>query len=210
MARATPPAHPPAHPPEELPRILLWRWRRNPLRRRTDLAQAWIAVGLFLTVLAATPVAMFLLGDTAYRHHKETARRQAATRYDTPAVLVHDVPRHPEPGSYEAKKTLYPATVRFTDPTGTSRTAKTDVAPALTAGSTVRVWVNADGKITDPPLTMEQVRNRAMGWALLAAMAVPVLGAAVHGYAHRRLERHHLAQWDAAWADIAPRWTTSR
>ncbi|MEU0210453.1 hypothetical protein ABZ235_11750 [Streptomyces canus] len=51
MARATPPAH----PPEELPRLRLWRWRRNPLRRRTDLAQAWIAVGLFVVVTAATP-----------------------------------------------------------------------------------------------------------------------------------------------------------
>jgi hypothetical protein len=57
---------------------------------------------------------------------------------------------------------------------------------------------------------MEQVRSRAMGCALLAALAVPVLGAAVHGYANRRLERHRLAQWDAAWAEIAPRWTTSR
>lgn len=51
MARATPPAG----LPEELPRLRLWRWRRNPLRRRTDLAQAWIAVGLFLVVAAATP-----------------------------------------------------------------------------------------------------------------------------------------------------------
>ncbi|MDI5913063.1 MULTISPECIES: hypothetical protein [Streptomyces] len=206
MARATPPAR----PPEELPRLWLWRWRRNPLRRRTDLAQAWIAVGLFLVVAAATPVAVFLTGTTAYRHHKEIARHQAITRYDTPAVLLHDAPRHPEPGSYEARKTLYPATVRFTDPAGTPRTAETDVAPALTAGSTVRVWVNADGKITDPPLTMEQVRSRAMGCALLAALAVPVLGAALHGYANRRLERHRLTQWDAAWAEIAPRWTTSR
>ncbi|MFE6828410.1 hypothetical protein [Streptomyces sp. NPDC057690] len=206
MARAAPPAR----PPEELPHIMLWRWRRNPLRRRTDLAQAWIAVGLFLAVLPATPAAMFLIGDVAYRHHKETARHQAATRHHTPAVLVHDVPRHPEPGSHEAKKTLYPATVRFTDSQGHPRTATADVEPAQTAGSTVHVWVNPDGKITDPPLTNEQVRNRTMVHAVLAALAVPLLGAAAYDYANRRLERHNLAQWDAAWADIAPRWTTSR
>ena len=175
--------NPPAHPPEELPHTLLWRWRRNPLRRRTDLAQGLIAVGLFLAVLAATPAAMFLIGDTAYRHHKETARHQAATWPHTPAVLVHDAPRHPEPGSYEAKKTLYPATVRFTDPHGHTRTAKTDVEPALAAGSTVHVWVNDEGKITDPPLTTEQVRNRTMVYAVLAALAVPLLGAAAYSYA---------------------------
>lgn len=206
MVRGTPPAH----PPEEPPRVLLWRLRRNPLRRRTDLIHAWITVGLFLAVLAALPAAVFWAGDTAYRHHTATARHQKATWQHTPAVLVHDAPRHPEPGSYEAKKTLYPATVRFTDPHGRARTAKTDVAPALSAGSVVRVWVNAEGKITGPPLTTEQIRDRAIGTALLAAMAVPLLGAAAYGYAHRRLERHNLAQWDTAWAETAPRWTTSR
>ncbi|MFE1834500.1 Rv1733c family protein [Streptomyces sviceus] len=206
MARAVPPAD----PPEEFPRVLLWRWRRNPLRRRTDLAQGWIGVGLLLAVLAATPCAMILVGDTAYRHYKETARHQSATRHDTSAVLVHDAPRHPEPGSDEAKKALYPVTVRFTDPHGRSRTAKTDVVPALTAGSTIRVWVDAEGKLTDPPLTTRQVRDSAIGCAVLAAMAVPILGTAAYSYARRRLERHNLAQWDTAWERVAPRWTTSR
>ncbi|NUP24377.1 MAG: hypothetical protein HOZ81_51650, partial [Streptomyces sp.] len=182
----------------------------NPLRRRTDLAQGWIAAALLVAVLATTPVAMFLVGDTAYRHHLETARHQAATRHHTPAVLVRDAPRHPEPGSDEAKKALYPASVRFTDPHGHTRTAKADVEPALPAGSTVRVWVDDESKITDPPMTMTQVRNHAMGYAVLAAMAVPLLGAAAYGYASRRLERHNLARWDAAWADVALRWTTAR
>ncbi|MFI9830940.1 hypothetical protein ACIHIX_25040 [Streptomyces sp. NPDC051913] len=206
MARATPPAP----PVEEPPRVLLWRWRRNPLRRRTDLAQGWIAAALLVAVLATTPVAMFLVGDAAYRHYLETARHQAATRHHTPAILVRDAPRHPEPGSDEAKKALYPASVRFTDPHGHTRTAKADVEPALPAGSTVRVWVDNESKITDPPMTMTQVRDHVMGYAVLAAMAVPLLGAAAYGYASRRLERHNLARWDAAWADVARRWTASR
>jgi hypothetical protein len=202
-------AVPPADPPDELPRVLLWRWRRNPLRRRTDLAQAWIAVGLFLAVLAATPSATFLVGDTAYRHYKETARHQSATRHDTSAVLVRDAPRHPEPGSDEAKKALYPVTVRFTNTHGRSRTATTDAVPGLAAGSVIRVWVDAEGKIADAPLTSRQVRDGAIGCAVLAAMAVPLLGTAAYAYARRRLERHNLAQWDSAWARVAPRWTAS-
>ncbi|MFI0508262.1 hypothetical protein ACH3Y9_05615 [Streptomyces sp. WSLK1-5] len=205
MTRGTPPAH----PPEEPPRVPLWRWRRNPLRRRTDLAHAWISLGLLLTVLAALPAAVLWAGNTAHRHHTATAQKQKASWHHTSAVLVHDAPRHPEPGSHEAKRTLYPATVRFTDAQGQTRTAKTDVEPALTAGSTVRVWVNAEGQITDPPLTTEQIRHRAIGWAILAAMAVPLLGAAAYGYAHRRLERHNLARWDTAWEETAVRWTTS-
>lgn len=206
MARATPPSH----PPEELPRVLLWRWRRNPLRRRTDLVQAWIALGLTLAVLAATPAAMVLAGTTAHRHHTETARHQAATRHHTSAVLVRDAPRHPEPGSEEAKKTLYAVPVRFTAPDGQTVTAKTEVEPALAVGSTVRIWVDAEGRITDPPMSTEEARHRAMGWAVLAAMAVPLLGTAAYGYAGRRLQRHNLARWEAAWAETAPRWTASR
>ncbi|WP_329296505.1 hypothetical protein [Streptomyces pseudovenezuelae] len=206
MTRGTPPAH----PPEDPPRVLLWRWRRNPLRRRSDLAQAWIGLGLFLAVLAALPAAVLWAGHTAHRHHTATAQKQKADWRHTSAVLVRDAPRHPEPGSHEARKTLYPATVRFTDPRGQTRTAKADVEPDLTAGSTVRVWVNAEGSITGPPLTTEQIRDRVIGSALLAAMAVPLLGAAAYGYAHRRLERHNLARWDTAWAETAPRWTTSR
>ncbi|WP_053846557.1 hypothetical protein [Streptomyces sp. NRRL B-24085] len=206
MARAVPPSHPPEH----LPRVLLWRWRRNPLRRRTDLAQAWIAVGLFLAALSATPPVAFAVGDTAHRHYEETARHQHATRHHTPAVLLHDAPRHPEPGSDEARKARYPVTVRFTDPRGHTRTAETDVTPALAAGNTVHIWVDTEGKITEASLSTRQVRDGAIGCAVLAAMAVPVLGVAGYSYARRRLERHNLAQWDAEWARIAPRWTASR
>ncbi|MFJ8156944.1 hypothetical protein [Streptomyces sp. NPDC094468] len=206
MARVVPPAEP---PPEEPPRVLLWRWRRNPLRRRADLVLGWIAAGLFLTVLAGIPTAVFLAGDTAYHHYDRTARHQAATRYTLPAVLVRDAPRHPEPGSHEAKKARYPVTVRFTDLHGRSRTARAYVRPSLPAGSEIRVWVDTAGEVTDPPLTAEQVRNHSMGWALVAALTVPLIGATAYGYANHRLERHNLAQWDKAWARTAPRWTIS-
>ncbi|MDQ0772088.1 hypothetical protein QF026_000554 [Streptomyces aurantiacus] len=206
MARATPPAQP---PPEEPPRVLLWRWRRNPLRRPADLAQAWIALGLFLAVLAATPAVMVLVGDAAHRHYQETARQQAATRHQVPAVLVDDAPRHPEPGSDEAEKALYPVTVRFTDREGHLRTTKADVRPALPAGSAVHIWASATGEITEPPLTAEQVRSRSLGCAVVAVLSVALIGAAAYGYAARRLERHNLARWDTAWARTAPGWTAS-
>lgn len=76
-------------------RVLLWRWRRNALRRRTDLLQAWIALSLFLATLAATPAATVLAEETAHRHYQQAARHQASTRHATPAVLVDDAPVTP-------------------------------------------------------------------------------------------------------------------
>ncbi|MFF0221559.1 hypothetical protein [Streptomyces sp. NPDC004629] len=195
-------------PPDDLPRHPLWRFRRNPLRRGTDVAQAWIGLGLLLAVLVAMPGAMFLIGDTAYRHYAHTARHQAATRHQSTAVLLYDSPRHPEPGSDEEKRTRYRVEVRFTDRLGHSRTGCVDAHPGLPAGSTVTVWTGPEGGITDPPMTAAEIRSRCMGWAIIAALAVALAGAAAYGIAERTLHRRNLAAWDTAWARTAPRWTT--
>ncbi|MFE0810620.1 hypothetical protein ACFW4M_22225 [Streptomyces sp. NPDC058794] len=211
MAGETPRAQPP--PPDPVPggdpRLLLWRWRRNPLRRRTDRMRAWIGLGLVLAVLLAAPGAMYAAGDTAHRHYRSTAEHEARTRDHRPAVLVHDAPRHPEPGSDEARETRYPVKVRYTGPDGTTRTGKTDVEPGLPADSTVLVWVDAAGELTEPPLTTGQIRSRTMGWAILAFLGVVITGLAVHGVTGLVLHRRNLVEWDAAWADTAPRWSST-
>ncbi|WP_449348930.1 hypothetical protein [Streptomyces shaanxiensis] len=91
-----------------------------------------------------------------------------------------------------------------------ARVGKAATASAATAPSRSACRVDTEGKLTDAPLTPQQVRDRAIGYAVLAAMTVALLGAAAYAYAHHRLERHNLAGWDAAWARTAPRWTASR
>jgi hypothetical protein len=200
---------PPRLPPRELPRVMFWRLRRNPLRRRSDLAQAWIGLGLTLAVLAATPVALFLVGDAAHHHYARTAQHQAATRHPTTAVLVEDARSHPEPGSAEARQTLYPTKVRFTDPHGRTHTAHADAQPALPRGTTIRVWADTDGELTDPPLSHDQIRSRAMGSALVAVRGVHIAAAIAYKTADRVIRQHNLAAWETAWAATAPRWTAS-
>ncbi|GAA2240147.1 hypothetical protein GCM10010145_02190 [Streptomyces ruber] len=221
MSGPIPPAQPPPAPHHHqhgpLHPLTLWRRRHNPLRRRTDRLQCGIALGLLLLVPALGLVATFTVGDAAHRHYRATAEHQARTRHLTPAVLVHDAPRHPEPGSAEARKTRYPVPVRYTAPAsapapasgGETRTAETDVLPGLPGGSTVDVWVAADGSLTEAPLTTEQVRGRTMGWAISAFLAVALTGTALYGAAARLLRRRNLAEWDARWAEVAPRWSTS-
>ncbi|MBZ6130162.1 Rv1733c family protein [Streptomyces olivaceus] len=219
MAGEIPPAQPPPAVPEPEPdpepdpgrdpHLPFWRWRRNPLRRRSDRLRAWIALGLALAVLVAAPVAMFAVGDGAYRHYRDTAEHERRTRDQRPAVLVHDAPRHPEPGSDESKKVRYPVTVRFTGPDGAPRTGKTEVEPGLSADTTVLVWVDADGAVTGPPLAAEEIRSRTMGWAVLAFLGVVLAGIAAHAATGLVLHRRNLAGWDEAWAATAPRWSRS-
>ncbi|MEU9554899.1 Rv1733c family protein [Streptomyces fumanus] len=169
--------------------MLPWRHRHNPLCRRTDRLQGWIALGLLLTVPLLGLLAAFAAGDAAGRHYRATAERQAHTRHHSTAVLLRDAPRHPEPGSDEARRTRYPVEVRFTDPHGRPRTGMTDVPPGTPADTAVRVWVGADGTLTGPPLTGEEIHSRAMGWAVLASLAVALLGLAAHGTAAAVLRR---------------------
>ncbi|MEU5087009.1 hypothetical protein [Streptomyces sp. NPDC021356] len=208
IPHAQPPPPPP--PPGELPRVRFWRLRRNPLRRTADLLQAWLGVGLLLAVLAAAPAAMFLAGDMAHRHYRDTAERQENARRKTPAVLVHGSARHPEPGSPEARGTRYPAEVRYMAPGGQARAARTDVPPGLPAGSTVEIWTDAHGRITAPPLTPGQIRSKCMGWSLLAALTVASLGALAYATTAHLLCHRNLTAWETAWSGTGPWWRASR
>ncbi|POX36676.1 hypothetical protein C3486_32410 [Streptomyces sp. Ru73] len=201
MSSGRPPPDPPPHLAAR--HRLLWRWRRNPLRRPTDRLQGWVALGLLLTIPVLAAFAMFGVGDTAYRHYRATAERQARALHHTAAALVHDAPGHPEPGSEEARKTRYRVTVRYTDRAGRARTGETEVLPGLSAGTPVYVWAGPDGTLAEPPMATEEIRSRAMGWALLAFLAVALTGAAAYGAVALALQRRNLADWDARWAETA-------
>ncbi|MGP2441634.1 Rv1733c family protein [Streptomyces sp. JW3] len=150
------------------------RGRRDPLRRRTDRLRGRLGLGLLLAVLAAVPVAGPWAADRAHRHFSATAEDQARTRHRTTAVLVAAAPHAPAPRPVQAP-------VRYTGPDGGTRTARTAVEPGLPARSTVPVWVTADGRLTGPPLTGDEIRSRAAGWALVAALAVAGAGALAYG-----------------------------
>lgn len=195
--------HEPVHP------LSLWRWRRNPLYRRTDRIQGWTALALLLLAPVLGLAAAFAAKDAALAHYRAVAEQQAQTRHLLDATLTHDAPRHPEPGSDEAKKARYPVTVRYAAPDGETRTAEADVLPGLSRGSTVGVWADARGAVTGAPMSADEIRSRAMGWAVIAFLAVAVAGAAAYGAAALGLRRRNLADWEARWTRTAPHWTTS-
>ncbi|CAM5357570.1 hypothetical protein SALBM135S_08365 [Streptomyces alboniger] len=212
MSGTTPSGQPPPAPGRHGPvhPLSLWRRRRNPLRRRTDRVRGWIALALLLIVPVLGLVAAFTSGDAALVHYRATADEQARARQLLAATLVRDAPRHPEPGSAEARKVRYPVTVRYTAPDGGTRTADIGVPPGLSRGSTVDIWADADGAVTEAPLSAEEIRSRAMGWAVLAFLAVALTGTGAYGVAALVLHRLNLADWEARWARTAPHWTTPR
>lgn len=200
---------PRAQPPPASGTTGLWRWRRNPLRRRCDLLQAWTGLLLTVVVAAATPTAMVVVHGSVQTSLRESAAAEARTRERVTAVLVRDTPRHPEPGSDEARHSRYPAEVRFPGPDGTPRTGTTEVVPGLPAGSTVRVWRDSGGRLTEAPMRESEIRSRAYGWAGSAGAAIALTGVTLYAVIGRILDRKRAAAWERAWADTSPRWTAS-
>jgi hypothetical protein len=198
---------PRAEPPPAVSADRWWRWRPGPLRRPGDLLLAWAGLLLGAVVAAATPLTGYAVGTAVYDRATHSARAQVDAGRHTTAVLVQDVPRHPEPGSEEEQESRYPAKVRYTTADGTVRTATAEVAPGLTAGDRVRVWTDAAGALAEPPLTAEQIRSRAIGSGILAGAGVLVLGRLAYMAAAWAVRRRRIAAWGCEWERVASRWT---
>ncbi|WP_326655567.1 MULTISPECIES: hypothetical protein [unclassified Streptomyces] len=69
-------------------RVWGWRWRRNPLRRRSDAVEAWIVLVTWVLALIGGAVA----GGVAAYCVDQAIERERAGRQAVPAVLVSDAP----------------------------------------------------------------------------------------------------------------------
>ncbi|MFJ7419150.1 hypothetical protein ACIQXD_11065 [Streptomyces uncialis] len=182
----------------------VWRWRHNPLRRRTDAVEAWLALGALLLTLCAAPVAGVLAGAAAERSLTQSVREQQRERYRTTATVLRVTPgRAVLPEDDEDGR----VTARWTGPDGTPRTGP--VASGLDvprAGSRFPVWTDPRGRITAPPMTPDAVTVHAVlagGWtvAVLAALVDVVRRLAVGELTRRRYRR-----LDQAWERAGPDW----
>jgi len=181
---------------------------RNPLRRTSDRVAAAIVAGALAAFLVCAPLAALFAGRWAGAAALRVGRAQQSSWRRVPAVLLGRAGQPVAIGDGDV--TLPEARARWTAPDGQPRTGLLPVPVGARAGHTVRVWVDAAGRPTGPPLRHEQ----AMGQALLAAGAATVaLGAillAAAALAVRAVDRRRLAAWTADWQATAPRWTSPR
>lgn len=127
---------------------------RNPLRRGVDRAEALIAAVLAVAFLVAAPLAAQVGRDAGYRAAVRTAQAEQSWR-QVPAVLLAT--------ARQAVHASVPA--RWQAPDGTWRTGTVFVPVGAQAGSTVKLWVDPAGRLTDPPF-----RGSPHGQAVLGAV----------------------------------------
>ncbi|MCN9242221.1 hypothetical protein NGF19_15715 [Streptomyces sp. RY43-2] len=181
--------------------IRLWRWRANPLKRRSDRVEGWIILTTWLVALL-TGVLGGLATTVAVEHG--LAARRAGTHRVT-AALTQDATASAQAGAVHTDGGAW-AKVRWKAPDGSPRTAVTRVDADLKAGAPVTLWTDRSGEMVPRPATAEQTRTEArLVGALVglsAAGGVLVCGRLVRA----RLERQRMADWDHEWELVEPRW----
>lgn len=188
----------------------IWRWRHNPLRRGTDLAEAWVALSALLLICLVVPVVGALVGGAAQGVLQRSVREQHASRHEVTATVV----RRAGVSSSEA------------DPeTATGREARTRVVAHWTApdgaaqqgtllsgletphrGDRFGIWTDAHGRPVARPLDSATATTHAV----LAGLGTALLFAgAVEGGRRMivwRMVRRRYARWDQAWDRAGPDW----
>jgi hypothetical protein len=183
--------------------------RRNPLRRRSDVVEAWTVLVVAVLLVVGAP----LLGAaTAWWSHGQAqaiAAEQRAERYRVDAEVVGrttDTLSSAQAGGQHS----YRATVRWSTPDGTDRSATARVPVGTRQGDTVDVWLDSRGRSVPPPTAAAAVWQHSVTigacTTLGAALTVLLAHCAVRKVAFRR----RMAEWDRDWALTEPQWTHRR
>ncbi|MDX3451703.1 hypothetical protein PV396_07015 [Streptomyces sp. ME02-8801-2C] len=178
-------------------RVSLWRWRRNPLKRRSDVAEAWIAVAAAAMLLLLAPAVGVVMAGVGER----SALDQAQGLHRSAAHLVEDAAATPARFSGTADDHVR-ATVRWTMPDGSPRTGEAPVAAGGKAGSSTTVWLDDAGRLQPAPPAPAEARSQGAALGAAAGAGVCVLVAGVRWAIRVRLEVRRRTQWDRAWAEF--------
>jgi hypothetical protein len=170
----------------------------NPLRRRTDKIAAALLLAVFLI---GAPLLSVAAVGWAGRVLAAEQRAEGSWR-QVPAVLLQAAPA-PDPAA--GGVSWVPA--RWTAPDGRARTGEIPVSTSLAAGHTVPLWVDAAGSPAGSPLNNGAVLVREAIAALIASGALGIVLLYLARAGRRVLDRRRLADWEAAWAAVGPRWT---
>ncbi|MEU6096994.1 hypothetical protein [Streptomyces sp. NPDC047079] len=188
----------------------LWRWRRNPLRRTTDLVEAWLAlVGLVLSLVAA-PLAGDVVGTIAQNSLQRSVRDQHRTHHLVEATVIKRLNRSPvesDPESPATRRRQSRVLAGWTGPDGTTRhgTVLADLGSPH-RGDHFALWTDEHGRMVPSPLD----RATATTHAVLAGFGAAAVTVGLIEGGRRlivwRMVRRRYARWDQAWDKAGPDW----
>ncbi|MFF2507601.1 hypothetical protein ACFVTY_30090 [Streptomyces sp. NPDC058067] len=170
-----------------------WRFRRNPLRRRSDVIEAWAELIVWLIAVVGGVIAgAVTAGAVVSLIAQERAERQKVT-----AVVTGE---RAEAQSYRTRGTSQVrATVRRTAPDSSARTGHTQVPSIDRTGTRVTVWTDRHGALVSAPLSPVDEVSRAVFMGGLVATGAGATAWGCGRIAREGLNRYRLHQWGQEW-----------
>ncbi|GHA03571.1 Rv1733c family protein [Streptomyces echinoruber] len=187
-------------------RVRGWHWRRNPLRRRCDVVEAWTLLVAAVLLAVGAPLAGVAAGRWAHDEARTLQAVQRAERHRVRAEVVARVPGTPAavPGG---RQHAYRATVRWSEPGTGRRTAAAQVPADTRPGDVVPVWFDSRGRSVAPPPDDTAVWQHTLTLGACAAGGTAAAVLLGRWALRRALLRHRLAEWEREWAVTGPEWT---
>lgn len=207
-------------------RKLGWRWRRNPLRRRTDLIEACLGL-VTATLLCTVPLVGWWAGHSVDRTLQRVMRTQRAERT---LVTAEVAPVVKPAASATASAASAPAAedsstasvsavslsglsdarggdmLRWTAPDHSVHTAAVPVGIEVWRDGKVLVWTDHRGKLVPPPLDTATATTHSVLAGVAAATSVGGLLLISHKVLAWRLMRRRLDSWERDWARVGQDW----
>jgi hypothetical protein len=187
-----------------------WRWRHNPLRRRTDLVEAWVALAAALLIAVAVPVVGVVTGDLSRHALLQSVEEQQRERHRISATVVKEIAQQrldPDPETSPDRDVQSRVLARWTAPDGTRHrgTVIADLKEPR-AGDRFPLWTDAHGEVVGRPLdTATATTHAALAGFGAAAGAAALVEGARRLIVWRMVLRRY-ARWDQAWEKTGPDW----
>ncbi|GAB2728456.1 hypothetical protein [Streptomyces bullii] len=186
-----------------------WRWRRNPLRRRSDVVEAWTVLVVAVLLFVGAPLVGAVAAGWAHGEARAIAAQQRAERHRVRAEVVGRA-GDSLPSMQAAGQHAYRATVRWSEPGEGQRTAVARVPGGTRQGETVDVWFDSRGRSVTPPADGSTVWQHTVAVGVCAAGGAVALVLLAHGIVRRVALSRRLAEWEREWARTEPQWTHRR
>ncbi|WP_415952909.1 hypothetical protein [Streptomyces sp. KLOTTS4A1] len=188
----------------------LWRWRSNPLRRATDLLEAWVALLALLAMLLVAPLVGAAVGATSSAALDRAVQAQHESRHRVQATVdkISAPPRVSPAAETSAEREKSARVVAdWQAPNGKPRhgtvpSTMTDPRP----GDRFLLWVDGEGSPVAEPMAAGTAAVHAGFAGFTAAATAVALIEALRRLAVWAMLRRRYAALEAEWAHIGPDW----
>lgn len=190
--------------------IFARRWRLNPLRRRTDVLEAWVgAVAVVLMLLTGSAIG-WVTGSLAHQALRQTVREQRLHRHLVTATALRNLPVRATETDRETaagREGHHRVVARWPSPDGHRQfSGVVAVRQQTRAGQRFPLWTDDRGRIAGRPMD----NDTATVHAVLAGAAAAAGAAGLVEVGRRlvvwRIVQRRYAQWDRAWEQAGHTW----